>query len=529
MAMNSKLPPLLLRADADVGQGTGHVMRCLALAEAWQARGGRAHLAAASVAPPLRQRVERSGAIVSTLAQPYSESQDLAAMRSLFDRLGREGGMLPWIVVDGYHFSTAYQSAIRRWGGRLLVVDDDVNLASYDADILLNHGVQAPQLEYSNTGDAWLLLGTRYALLRSEFESWRNFQRCVPLVAKNLLITLGGADSANVTVKVLDALSLLEDCALHVQILAGPLNPHLEEIRRRSATLNCQLHTGITDPAPTMAWADIAIATASTTAWELAFMQTPALLLVVAQNQDCVAKSIAEFGTAQSLGWADKLSRSDIAQTLRRLIGDPERRQAMARRGRVLVDGHGPARVLAAMEERQRFNRQSEYTIRLAAAGDELLLWQWSNDPQTRRNSFSRGAISWDSHQTWCAKKFGASDCRLWIMQLGRLPVAQIRYDRVEGARGALAEISFSVAPGCRGMGLGTRLLQATAEMAASELGVTSIEGVTLPGNEASRRAFLKAGFTATDGDRIVEGRPCNYFRRDFQTGSWSDCHVSVH
>lgn len=528
MVMKPKLPPLLLRADADAIQGTGHVMRCLALVRAWQSRGGVVHFVTASPTPLLRRPIEFTGALVTDIAQPYPAARDLDGMRGMLDRLGRESEAPPWVVVDGYHFAPAYHSAIRQLGCRLLVIDDDVHLPRYDADILLNHGVQAPRLAYSNSGDAWLLLGTRYALLRAEFESWRGFQRAVPKVAKNLLITCGGADTANVTAKILDALAILEDRALDVQILAGPLNPHLEELRRRSAALHYPLHVGVVDPAPAMAWADIAVAAAGTTAWELAFMQTPALLLVVAQNQDRVAKGVAEFGAGQSLGWAEQLSIGDIAQALRQLIEDPERRQRMAHRGKILVDGHGPARVLAAMEERQSLNSRSEYSIRRAEVGDELLLWQWSNDPQTRRNSFSSGAISWDDHQAWCAKKLTASDCRLWIMQIGNLPVAQIRYDRVDGAGGAVAKINFSVAPGCRGMGLGTRLLQATTELAVSELGVKSIEGVALQSNEASRRAFLKAGFTAMD-DRRVAGRPCCYFRRDFRSGSWSDCHVSVH
>ena len=327
----------------------------------------------------------------------------------------------------------------------------------------------------------------------------------------------------------MDALALLPDRVLDMQILAGPLNPHLEELRRRAAAApNIQIHTDVTDPAPLMAWADIAIAAAGTTAWELAFMQTPMLLVVVAENQNDVAAGIAEFAAGQSLGRAEDIRLDDMAAALSQLLDDPERRQRMAERGKILVDGNGSARVLAAMQERQRFTRQSEITIRPAGRGDALLLWQWANDPLTRRNSFSSAAISWDDHQAWCAKKLTAPDCRLWIMQIGDLPVAQIRYDRIVSENGVAAEISFSVAPGFRGLQLGSRLLAATTPRAAVELAADHIHGVALQGNEASHRAFLRAGFVAAEGRRI-DGRLCTVFRRDNQARSWSDDHVSLH
>ena len=529
MVMKPKLPPLLVRADADGARGIGHVLRSLALAHAWHGQGGRVEFLTTQPTPALRRRMEVAGATVSEIARPCSADGDLEATRATIARLGSDSAALPWVILDGYHFMPTYQNAIRRSGCRLLVIDDTAHLARYDADIVLNHGALAPRLEYQVNADAWLLLGTRYALLRAEFERWRDFQRPIPETARNILLTLGGADAGNLTAKVMDALALLKDRAFDVQVLAGPLNPHIDALRRHAAaTPNMQIHTDVIDPSPLMAWADIAIAAAGTTAWELAFMQTPALLLVAAPNQTDVADGIAEFAAGQSLGRAEDLRPDDIAVALRQLIDDPARRRLMAERGRNLVDGGGPARVLAAMHERQSFNRQSEFTIRRAGVDDALLLWQWANDPLTRRNSFSRAAISWDDHQAWCAKQFAAPDCRLWIMQIGDLPVAQIRYDRVVSDMGVAAEISFSVAPGFRGLQLGTRLLEATAPLATGELAADSIQAVALQGNEASRRVFLKAGFVAAEARR-PDGRLCMIFRRDCDASSARESHVSLH
>jgi len=108
------------------------------------------------------------------------------------------------------------------------------------------------------------------------------------------------------------------------------------------------------------------------------------------------------------------------------------------------------------------------------------------------------------------------------------LPVAQIRYDRIDSAGAALARISFSVAAGFRGMQLGTRLLVATAPLAIGELAVDGIEGVALKENQASQRVFLKAGFVAAE-ERRIDGRLCRVFRRDRHASAGRNCHVSVH
>ena len=309
MVMKPKLPPLLVRADADGARGIGHVLRSLVLAHAWHEQGGRVEFLTAQPTPALRRRMEIAGATVSEIARPCPADADLDATLATIARLGSDSAALPWVILDGYHFMPTYQNAIRRSGCRLLVIDDTAHLARYDADIVLNHGALAPRLEYQVNADAWLLLGTRYALLRAEFERWRDFQRPIPETARNILLTLGGADAGNLTAKVMDALALLKDRAFDVQVLAGPLNPHIDALRRHAAaTPNMQIHTDVSDPSPLMAWADIAIAAAGTTAWELAFMQTPALLLVAAANQTDVADGIAEFAAGQSLGRAETSS-----------------------------------------------------------------------------------------------------------------------------------------------------------------------------------------------------------------------------
>ena len=526
MRSKRELPPLLVRADASVSQGTGHVMRCLALAEAWRRRGGRAHFVTCQPSAQWLQRLDAAGVRHFEVDSPWPGLDDRDVTRSQIEHLARSQNDLPWLVIDGYHFDASYLEAMRSAPCRIMLVDDYAGWSDYDCDIVLNLGIHAPRLKYPAARNTWQLLGTSYALLRGEFEDWRRFTRPPVNRATNVLVTLGGADCDNVTAKVVAALQSFTSAEVAARVIVGPLHPGLAELQRRVAVHgNIHLQTNLSELAPLMAWADVAIAAGGTTAWELAFMQTPALLLVLAENQAAVAAGIDSFGAAQSLGRAENHSPETIADALRQLLGDRVRRERMARRGKVMVDGRGSERVLAAMAERENFLAGDNLSVRAATADDSLLLWQWANDPATRENSFHSAPISFDDHEVWFAAKMHSSDCRIWIVQIGALPAGQIRYERIDPAT---AQISFNVAPGFRGLRLGSELLSATAELAAQELNVRQLEAVTFADNQASRRAFVKAGFELVE-QRVIDGRQCAIFHRAVGKKLGSEFFAAIH
>jgi UDP-2,4-diacetamido-2,4,6-trideoxy-beta-L-altropyranose hydrolase len=155
-------------------------------------------------------------------------------------------------------------------------------------------------------------------------------------------------------------------------------------------------------------------------------------------------------------------------------------------------------------------NLNHEITLRLAESTDAYVLWQWANDPITRRQSLNSEAIAWEQHQTWYAERLRSADTKFWLMEIAHLPVGQIRYDRTSADA---AQISFSIAPAFRGQGLGTLFLEITPRLAARELGISWVRGTVLRENDASRRAFLKAGFKSSE-PVLICGRECIVFQR---------------
>lgn len=140
----------------------------------------------------------------------------------------------------------------------------------------------------------------------------------------------------------------------------------------------------------------------------------------------------------------------------------------------------------------------TDLTLRRATMADAKLLWGWANDPEVRRASFTSEPIAWERHEAWLEAKLAAPDTRIWLLEHEGEPVGQVRYDR----EGDAADIGYSVAAPSRRQGFGTVILERSAPRACRELGVARLVGVVREGNEASCRAFVRAGFTAAGVER---------------------------
>ena len=344
---------LIIRADASVRTGTGHVMRCLALAQAWRRSGGAAIFASAEITTALETRLANEGFQCVHLAVMPGSNDDSSLTGDLAKSHNTE-----WIVADGYQFGLDYQRGIKDAGLRLLILDDYGHAEEYVADLVLNQNFTAdPTLYARRASHTRLLLGTRFALLREEFLSWRDWQREIPAVARKVLVTLGGSDPDNVTAKVMQALADFED--LEIVVVVGGSNPHLEYLNSRIELQNSkvELIVNATNVPELMAWADLAIAAGGSTSWELAFMGLPSIVLALANNQVAICMALKQKGICVALGAADAVNNMALALQVRAALSDCDQRSTMSKRGRLLVDGSGATRIASILAER-RFDRR---------------------------------------------------------------------------------------------------------------------------------------------------------------------------
>ena len=337
--------PLLIRADASREIGAGHVMRCLALAKVWQNTGGNVVCVMAESILALEDRLVHEGVHVKKIsAAPGSQTDAEQAIAEALRARAR------WIVVDGYRFAPAYVRSLKAAGLRTLFLDDDGRFDFYPADVVLNQNISANSLMYhKREASTRLLLGSDYVLLRPEFLA-ETQARERPATARRVLITMGGSDPDNVTRKALLAL-LQTKAKLEARIIVGAGNSWQDELQvLADQRREFELVKNPSNMAPLLRWADIAISGAGGTAWELAFLGVPAVVVALSQDQREIAEGLARNDVAVSLGWHANLSPEQIGDALHGLIDNQERRLAMSERGRKLVDGRGAERVVAFLQ-----------------------------------------------------------------------------------------------------------------------------------------------------------------------------------
>jgi len=336
---------LIIRVDASTQIGTGHLMRCLALAQGWKDAGGEAVFITSCQDEGLLQRLREEGFDIELLSGIYPDKTDWNFTRDIL-----AGHPDARVVLDGYHFNEVYQRQVKEAGHRVLVIDDNAHLKRYYADIVLNQNLHAEQLRYACEPYTSLLLGTRYVLLRREFLAWKQVgHREIPEVARRVLVTLGGGDPANSTIKVIQALQEVDIPDLEATVIVGASNPHADELEAaaRQSRIPIRLVHNARDMAALMAWADVAVAASGSTFWELAFMGVPSLVFVLADNQRYLADVLGKLGLAIVLPGCDDPSPADIIQAVTRLLERAEIRAGMIRHSQELVDGKGVERVIS--------------------------------------------------------------------------------------------------------------------------------------------------------------------------------------
>jgi UDP-2,4-diacetamido-2,4,6-trideoxy-beta-L-altropyranose hydrolase len=471
--INTLLGRLAVRADADARIGTGHVMRCLALAQAWRDLGGTVTWISSNLPPVIKSRLAAENIV-------FSEHDSLAA---------------DFLVVDGYHFTAAYRASLRKSGRKQLFIDDQACSDLSAADLILNHNAYATPAMYPGMRS---LCGSRFTLLRREFSPWRNKRGPTPNEAQEVLITLGGGDPDNVTFRVLHLLAGVTDRRLALKVIVGPANPHVESLCA-ALPMNHEVEVLVNPPnlPELMSRAHVAISAAGSSCWELACLGLPMLLIITADNQRGVAARLEELGLAVCLGWHEDFPKEGTLESLRDFLEDAPRRRRMSEEARLLVDGRGAGRVVEAM-------LAHPLTLRRAMPEDTRLLWEWVNDPAVRASAFSTDPVLWEGHQGWFSRRLADKDCVIFVgLDAGGVPIGQVRF---EGAA-ETATVDVSVASDQRGKGYAPRLLRLAVATLFDDPRWQTVQAWIKPENLASRQSFERAGFHC-QGEESVHGHP---------------------
>jgi len=345
---------LMIRADADREIGTGHIMRCIALAQSWRDHGGKVKFITYCSNAFLINRIINEGFSLQQLNKSILDPADMCSYLTYTTDFRFTKDKNNWIVLDGYQFGPAYQTAVKKAGYKVLIIDDMAHLPIYHADILINQNLSGKKLNYNIDFGTTLLLGNQYVMLRKEFLALKK-NRSKAGGVKKILVTLGGADTENVATTVLKALSRFGQSGLKIKVVAGPVNPHVQALKSQiqMSDVDIEVLTSVNDMPSLIAWADLAVSGGGSTCWELAFHGLPFFIIVLAENQIDIAKGLDDAGAAINLGWHRDLTEDFIFSRIDELVENQEMRHSLSQNSRGLIDGQGTERIIKEMEKRE--------------------------------------------------------------------------------------------------------------------------------------------------------------------------------
>lgn len=479
--------PLLIRADAGGTLGTGHVMRMIALAQAWQDRGGTVTIAAIQCPLALVTRLESEYIHFVALGDhPLAGGEDSRKTIELGEAIGAE-----WIVLDGYHFGESYQQALKSRGFRILAIDDYAHCSHSHSDLVLNQNVYAEGFAYPSLGEnTSVLRGAEYALLRREFleqPPLKSGATRVPGRLDKLLLSFGGVDPDNVTGGIIAILNGLRRFPLTLRVLLGAGNTHRDPLARAAAESPHKIEflSNVTDMPAQYGWADGIIGAGGSTCLEWLYYELPAAVVRLADNQNLVVDTLASLDRCLDLGWHADIGIETYATRVSNWI---DHGASSASYGAVRVDGCGAARVAARLDNRLR--------LRKATADDRTLYFVWANDPDVRNNALNREPIRWEDHCQWFSSKLESPDARLYLcLDEHDHPIGQTRFERKSGSEW---EIDYSVDASRRGKGIGLGMLSLAIRVFRRDE-KHPLLAIVRNSNAASSAIFRKLGFTACE------------------------------
>ncbi|MCS6943956.1 MAG: UDP-2,4-diacetamido-2,4,6-trideoxy-beta-L-altropyranose hydrolase [Sutterellaceae bacterium] len=484
------------RVDASERIGLGHVMRCLALADALKGRGARTVFVVAAMPEPMVAALHAKGHEVIWLKRleaagrgdPRAEF-DLDAQRSDAVRTQRvlePLAPLDWLVVDHYRLGVAWERAAAGVARRIAVIDDHAQ-RRHDCDLLVDQNVAAAWAQYDGLlpARALRLVGPRFALLRHEFA--RAQAPRVRQDVRTVLIAFGGADPTCETEKALRGVAAAGLPHLAADVVVRADNPKLKAIRALAGRIgSAQVHVDTARMHELIERADLAIGGAGVSALERCALGLPSLLIAVADNQRPVASALGDRGAAIYLGTAKEVNEATIARAISGLASMPHLLQRLSACAAETCDGCGARRVASRM-------LALEVRLRPAVAADRDRVLEWRNHQMVRRFSLNTRPIDPDRHAEWFAQRLNDPAGALLIAEDARGPVGVLRYD----VRGDVARVSVYVVPGRQGEGLGAVLLHAGHRwLAENRPTLRAVDADILVENAASRVAFAEAGYS---------------------------------
>ena len=291
-------PLAIFRCDADRLLGSGHVMRCMGLAEALVTDGWTVGFAVSSATCDLIPALlQKSWQVCPGFDNMETEAEQLCVAWPSGTDL---------VVVDHYARNSHQELALSPWARQRLVIDDLAD-RPHSCEFLCDQTIGRRAEHYMGLvpAECDVLAGSNFAILRPAFaKARRRIRLRGDPSLERIVVSLGMVDAPNITKIVLEG---LENSSASIDVVLGSRAPHLPEIhayitRRRSSAI--RLHTDLEAEAMAslLEKSDLVIGAGGISSLERCCLGVPTLLIVLAENQRVNVEALTSCGAARSLG-----------------------------------------------------------------------------------------------------------------------------------------------------------------------------------------------------------------------------------
>ncbi|KGA82439.1 pseudaminic acid biosynthesis protein PseG [Lysinibacillus fusiformis] len=286
---------IIIRTDASVVIGSGHVMRCLTIAH----------------------NLTREGCNVRFWMEPHAGNLINYVVRQGYETISK-AEQADLYIIDHYEIDMVWEQNIRPYTNNLMVIDDLAR--AHDCDVLLDQNV-VPNFKdrYDDLVPKHCikLLGPKYLIMREEFIEARQQIEQRNQNIQRLLVFMGGTDPTNETTKILTALEKLS--FTHVDVVVGNGNVHKEKIEQICHERNYHYHCQISYMAQLMQQADFSIGAGGSSMWERCYVGLPSSSTIVADNQFITTNYANQLEAVINLGWHEDVTVETYKHLLNRL------------------------------------------------------------------------------------------------------------------------------------------------------------------------------------------------------------------
>lgn len=489
----------VIRVDSSYILGSGHVMRCLTLADELRAKNFSITFICRDLPGNLIKYIGEREYAVHVLHRPSFEvTTDIHAEninQAYLSYLGvpqhedaKESKLFlrdihpDLLIVDHYALDKNWEQEIRLYVRKILVIDDLAN-REHVCDLLLDQSYCRKKKSYRGLVPqaCTMMVGLEYALIRSEFLRWRSvsLKRRRSFKLRTLVICMGGSDPKSFSKEVLLELSNCElPVDLKVKVVLGFQTKNFESIKQIVNTLpfNVELIKGSDNIASIFTYADIAIGSAGITTWERCCLGLPSITISMADNQQFIIDEIDKRGISKKI---DNIG--ELKGALEIIIRDYVKISLLST---LIINPTSTQDVIHLIH-----NKEGTKNVEFMAATSEDCEFLYSTQTQEiRRYSLNTVVPSYKEHSVWFEDKLNDNNAIILILVHSDEKVGFLRLD---GITQSLIEISIAILPPFSGIGIAKRAIRQLVVRLAHRNFKARVHQENIP----SKKLFIGQGF----------------------------------